>query len=198
MSKHYFHFTLGPVQSFVAQARRTKDFWAGSFLLAYLSGVAMASTRQMGGRILFPLPDDDFLGAIVGERRQGPRQGNVPNRFKAEVPEDFDPERVVATVCSVWEALAETVWRNDLNNYEETPTRKIWERQIRSFWETSWAMSSDAGAANLLDRRKNWRTHLPPQQNRLHRPQLPRSRSRNWSGTPGRTGDLLQIHHCQH
>lgn len=28
-----FHFTLGPVQGFVAQARRTRDFWAGSFLL---------------------------------------------------------------------------------------------------------------------------------------------------------------------
>ncbi|MEZ5479145.1 MAG: type III-B CRISPR-associated protein Cas10/Cmr2 [Thiolinea sp.] len=30
----YFHFTLGPVQSFVAQARRTRDFWAGSFILS--------------------------------------------------------------------------------------------------------------------------------------------------------------------
>ena len=33
----YFHFTLGPVQSFVAQARRTRDFWAGSFLLSWLA-----------------------------------------------------------------------------------------------------------------------------------------------------------------
>ncbi len=34
-------FTLGPVQGFVAQARRTRDFWAGSFLLSYLTGKAM-------------------------------------------------------------------------------------------------------------------------------------------------------------
>ena len=34
-----FQFTLGPVQGFVAQARRTRDFWAGSFILSWLSSV---------------------------------------------------------------------------------------------------------------------------------------------------------------
>ncbi|MBA5248658.1 MAG: hypothetical protein FE834_03865, partial [Gammaproteobacteria bacterium] len=27
------HFSLGPVQGFIGQARRTRDLWAGSFLL---------------------------------------------------------------------------------------------------------------------------------------------------------------------
>ena len=39
--EHVLHFTLGPVQSFVAEARRLRDFWAGSFLLSWLSGQAM-------------------------------------------------------------------------------------------------------------------------------------------------------------
>ena len=97
----YFHFTIGPVQSFVAQARRTKDFWAGSFLLSFLSGVAMAATEEAGGKVLFPKPDENYLRALRGKNAKGPRQGNVPNRFKAEVPEDFDPSRVVATVRQV-------------------------------------------------------------------------------------------------
>ncbi|MCB1813240.1 MAG: hypothetical protein KDK04_16180, partial [Candidatus Competibacteraceae bacterium] len=41
----HFQFTLGPVQGFVAQARRTRDFWAGSFILSWLSGVAMRAVQ---------------------------------------------------------------------------------------------------------------------------------------------------------
>lgn len=37
------HFTLGPVQGFIADARRTRDLWAGSFLLSWLTGQAMAA-----------------------------------------------------------------------------------------------------------------------------------------------------------
>lgn len=160
MGVKYFHFTLGPVQSFVAQARRTKDFWAGSFLLAYLSGVAMAATRQQGGAILFPLPDQEFLDAITGNKRGGPKQGNIPNRFKAEVPDSFQPREIVDTVREVWAALAEKVWEQDLSDYEDTVTRTIWDRQVNGFWEMSWALSPDGSAADLLDRRKNWRTYI--------------------------------------
>ena len=31
MNELTFHFTLGPVQGFVAQARRTRDFWPVPF-----------------------------------------------------------------------------------------------------------------------------------------------------------------------
>ena len=67
-----FHFTLGPVQSFVAQARRTRDLWAGSFLLSWLSGQAMKSILEQGGQIIFPAvgtindPIDPLLKAILG------------------------------------------------------------------------------------------------------------------------------------
>jgi len=40
------HFALGPVQGFVAQARRTRDLWSGSFILSYLSGCAMNAVRE--------------------------------------------------------------------------------------------------------------------------------------------------------
>jgi len=157
----YLHFTLGPVQSFVSQARRTKDFWAGSFLLSFLSGVAMAATEEAGGTILFPLPDKAYLNALRGEGNIRLRQGNVPNRFKAEVPDTFSPQVIVDTVNKVWRAIADTVWKNDLSAYEGTSTQTIWERQVGGFWEMTWAISDNPEVSNLLDRRKNWRTHLP-------------------------------------
>ncbi|MEW6574127.1 MAG: type III-B CRISPR-associated protein Cas10/Cmr2, partial [Bacillota bacterium] len=38
-------------------------------------------------------------------------------------------------------------------------TREIWGRQVGGFWEINWAVGEDGA---LLDRRKNWRSHVPP------------------------------------
>ncbi|WP_257265120.1 type III-B CRISPR-associated protein Cas10/Cmr2 [Endozoicomonas sp. ONNA2] len=117
MAKQYFHFTLGPVQGFVAQARRTRDFWSGSFLLSWLSGVAMVDVQKQGGEIKFPIPAEGYLDWLEGNGiGKPPEQGAIPNRFKAvsaEVPEDFDPKVVVETIRSAWRELAEKVWQKD-------------------------------------------------------------------------------------
>lgn len=163
----YFHFTLGPVQGFVAQARRTRDFWAGSFLLSWLSGVAMAAVRQQQGEIQFPIPPDSYLDWIQGHGRgSAPRQGGIPNRFKslqAKVPADFDPARVVDAVRQAWQALAEHVWASDnladIASSYGTGTRAIWERQHGGFWDMSWVLTDNDKETSLLDQRKNWRSH---------------------------------------
>ena len=66
----HFQFTLGPVQGFVAQARRTRDFWAGSFILSWLSGVAMRAVQAQDGTIIFPVPGQDYLSWIDGSPSQ--------------------------------------------------------------------------------------------------------------------------------
>jgi CRISPR-associated protein Cmr2 len=167
MTVHYFHFTLGPVQGFVAQARRTRDFWAGSFLLSWLSAVAMLAVKKQGGEIIFPKVSDRYLDWLENKGQGNPPpQGCVPNRFKggwAKVPEDFKPDLVAESIRHAWRELAEKVWRQDLSDCPAS-TREIWERQVSGFWEISWAMSDNEAESNLLDRRKNWRTHLPPQE----------------------------------
>ncbi len=162
MTANTFHFTLGPVQGFVAQARRTRDFWAGSFLLSWLAGAAMKTVIKQGGRIVFPTPDQNYIHWLSGEGRgKSPRQGGIPNRFKATVGESFDPASVEQVVRTAWQAVAEIVWQEDLARHCQCypTTRAIWERQINGFWEIAWAMGDDDA---LLDRRKNWRTQLPP------------------------------------
>lgn len=164
-NKQIFQFTLGPVQGFVAQARRTRDFWAGSFILSWLSSVAMAAIKAQGGEISFPIPDDNYLDWLHGKGgNQPPLQGSVPNRFKAmtaAVPLDFEPLHVTRSVQAAWQALADCVWRNDLDGLADEQTRAIWNRQVASFWEISWVLSDGEGG-NLLDRRKNWRNPVAP------------------------------------
>ncbi len=166
-NEQIFQFTLGPVQGFVAQARRTRDFWAGSFILSWLSATAIACIKAQGGQIKFPVPDASYLDCLHGDLDADtvlPQQGSIPNRFMAttaQVPRSFRPELVSETVQVAWQALADCVWNNDLAEQASPHTRIIWDRQIRHFWEISWVLS-DGLQANLLDRRKNWRNPVSP------------------------------------
>ena len=67
----YFNFT--PVQSFVAQARRTRDLWAGSYLLAWLSGQAMNAIIADGGEIEMPCVKGDLLMAAIQDSNHASR-----------------------------------------------------------------------------------------------------------------------------
>jgi CRISPR-associated protein Cmr2 len=90
----------------------------------------------------------------------------VPNRFKAEVQGAFKPDIVIESVRTAWWALAETVYENDLSKLvawnPHGNTQATWERQIEKFWEITWALTDNEADNSLLDRRKNWRSHLAP------------------------------------
>lgn len=170
-NKAYFHFTLGPVQSFVVQARRTRDFWAGSFILSWLSGVAvrevMAQCDNDPECILFPKAEATFLGWIDGTGKKGesPSQGSIPNRFKAQVnPEAFEPKKVVKAVNIAWKALADTVYQHDFGRLKVEPDKSDWDNQIENCWEMVWALTDDVTDSSILDRRKGWRTYSAPEQ----------------------------------
>lgn len=159
----YFHFTLGPVQGFVAQARRTRDFWAGSFLLSWLAGVAICAVKEQGGEIIFPIPNEDFLKAILGENTTvKPQQGGIPNRFMADISncQNFDGNAVTNAVKQAWLAIADKVWEKDRQGLEQQGyhTREIWERQNNNFWDMSWVIT-EGRDTSALDKRKNFRTH---------------------------------------
>lgn len=77
-----FVFTIGPVQSFISQARKARDLYSGSFLLSYLMGRVI---ELLGGydqkhiEIIFP--------AIINDTY------NIPNRVVAVVSDYNDYEK---------------------------------------------------------------------------------------------------------
>jgi len=155
----HLHFTFGPVQGFVAQARRTRDLYAGSFLLSHLALTAMRAARDAGGTIL--LPD---LAAI--ERIAATTEHAIaPNRFVAGFDDAQAAVRTgksaAAALAKEWKRIADGVWQRFLAPAaaQGRRTPDIWQRQIASFWEIAWAVGAPE-ETDLLDRRKNWRT--PP------------------------------------
>ncbi|KKM12005.1 hypothetical protein SY88_05665 [Clostridiales bacterium PH28_bin88] len=170
------HFTIGPVQGFVAQSRRTRDLWAGSFLLSYLAGHAMLAAILNEGNIKFPyvhqprinpdfpvLTDELIIAIYQVHTGKGvtatPWIGSLPNRFLAEIPDDFDPGICVQAVKKAWRRIADVVWEKylALSARLGCGTEEIWQRQIDSFWEMSWVIGEQP---KMLDWRKNWRTHV--------------------------------------
>ncbi|WP_053959475.1 Cas10/Cmr2 second palm domain-containing protein [Sulfobacillus thermosulfidooxidans] len=164
------HFSLGPVQSFVSQARRTRDLWAGSFLLSYLTGHAMNAIISHGSEIEFPIVtdfsaniSDPLLRSIHDHVETGPYIGSLPNRFVALVPDSFQPLWCLEAIHNQWNTLANTVWTHFIEPVSNLgqDTQTIWTEQITNFWEITWVIGEEP---DLLDRRKNWRSQTYPVQ----------------------------------
>ncbi len=167
MSKQPFHFSIGPVQGFVSQARRTRDLWAGSYILSYLAGVAMKNIKDNGGEIVFPSIDIDplfkALNNLTAISKDDPaaRIGSLPNRFMAEAEDPSNAATKAAkAVRDVWEKIAEAAKKKFIGT-PHPAIDKIFKRQVENQWEISWVIGKES---SLLDQRKNLRIHFPAEE----------------------------------
>jgi len=171
----WLDMSIGPVQGFVAQSRRTRDLWGSSYLLAFLSAHAMHGISQAGGTIVRPSVADDPLFAWVDAELRGmagpgepPRIGSVPNHFVAELDAGADPAAVaqagVDALHEAWRRVQETVWKRFVAPLASRGqgTAEIWARQTAGFWEVFWTAGDSEAAGGLLARRKHWRSHRLP------------------------------------
>ena len=97
MPRFLVTLSLGPVQSLIADARRTRDLWGGSWLL---SEAARAAARALHERhpecLIFPCPDnpDEVL-----KPQDAPREdANIANVLRAEVA--LDDADAVSALCN--------------------------------------------------------------------------------------------------
>jgi len=85
---------IGPVQEFIAAARRCRDLWCGSQLLSELSKAAALALRKRGATLIFPAPENlEDLAAQSGF--------TVVNKLLASV----DAEDIRRSVQEVQEAV---------------------------------------------------------------------------------------------
>ncbi len=151
MARYLVTLSLGPVQSLIGAARRTRDLWCGSWLL---SEAARAAARVLHQRhpdcLIFPCPehpDDD----LQPQNRPGDTE-NIANVLRAEVelPDDAAARglcrdarqaaaaRVTDIGDSVRDTLRQRSWRLRDN---------VWEAQIGDILE-GFAAWSQIAAGN--------------------------------------------------
>lgn len=185
-------FQIGPVQDFIAQARSTRDLWSGSYLLSWMMAHAMKCLADKFGPdcIIFPSlrgqPLFDWLERGKLEAAQFPSpEGqrtksfwdefelnknqdlvltpNLPNRFLAVVPSDFNPAEIEEVFSadgwndkeprSEWARIVGASW-GWLDQYAPIDAnRERWNVQVRNFWQVTWQLwpwQETAGALELL------------------------------------------------
>lgn len=158
MSESYLlAFHLGPIQDFIATARRTQDLWIGSWLLAHLSEKAIKTAQCKGAVLVLPkeLPKSD-----------DPAIADTPNHFLARVTEGNAADiarQVQAAVECAWFCIHRKVKCEFFGNVPDD----LWTRQLQTFLEIYWAVVPDEGenprkrAQDALDARKRLRDFRP-------------------------------------
>ena len=92
-NQYLFLFTIGPVQSFIEQARKTRDLYAGSAILGEIIDATMKlAQKEYGARIIIPDPES----------------GAKPNRFLMAVTSESDDK--VREIGGNLETAAKDIW----------------------------------------------------------------------------------------
>lgn len=165
MKEYMLIFSLGPVQSFIAQARKTRDLWLGSFLLSTLMEAGMKDTDKSA----FIFPANPTIEKRIPD---------LPNKFIATF-DTYDEaskcvQRTEKNIRAYWQGICDDVWSRIIQPYSgrNDMTRIIWERQTNpdTLFEIFWVIvkRNDAlykvwleQAQQALDARKRLRDFKP-------------------------------------
>lgn len=133
MAEHFFLITIGPVQEFIAAARRTRDLWAGSQLLSELSRFAARELRHRhNANLIFPAQQDLDAHDVV-------------NRIIAKLPEGADPQAVGKSLegelrAELARLVGEVFDNKERISWPEDPGyRQRAEQQVDALIELAWA-----------------------------------------------------------
>ncbi len=108
MTEYMLMFSLGPVQPFIEQARKTRDLWLGSYLLSTLMEAGMEGIDKF-----LVYPSDPTL-------KKGSNVPNLPNKYVAV----FEGLKVAKDAANKSKDRIHTCWKNICND--------VWE-QIFNF-----------------------------------------------------------------
>lgn len=129
-------FAIGPVQSYIATARRTEDLWAGSRLLSELMAAGLGTISAAAAKHLFPLANTD-----------GSWAENLPNRavLLATPGQGTAVAQAMETaVRQKWQAVADEVKKYLKTEVIGSPAisgwEAIWDKQILGWLEVYWAV----------------------------------------------------------
>jgi CRISPR-associated protein Cmr2 len=152
---HLIAIAVGPVQEFIAAARRTRDLWFGSYLLSEISrAVARAvEAKPHEGKLIFPASSaaENVANVILAELRTG------------------EPKEVAAQAKQAAEECWKTFAQDARNRAGNAIVDTIWNEQLKDVIEfyAAWVLATSDYKTDrqklmrLLAGRKNCRDFPP-------------------------------------
>lgn len=147
MTAHLLLVTLGPVQDFIAQARRTRDLWYGSHLLSELGRAAARALVDGGAKLVFPAiqaGDAQLTACFAPLRADNTPPQNIANKLLAEIPDGVDPQQLAkgarTAVADCWRDQVAAPVKTRCSGLLAQNIDAVWNEQIDSFLEfaASW------------------------------------------------------------
>lgn len=173
MAQYLVTLSLGPVQSLIEAARRTRDLWCGSWLLAEAAkAAALVLHNHQPGCLIFPCPANPELDLAASARIKD-EDANIANVLRALVEAD-DDSALGVLLQTAKQAAADRLaglCQQGKNRLADLPFhQEIWDAQCQDILESFavWVKIGEGGYAAaserlgaLLAARKATRNCLP-------------------------------------
>jgi CRISPR-associated protein Cmr2 len=174
MSTYLIQITIGPVQDFIASARKLRDLWFGSDMLSELSKTIARSLHDQGAELIFPAIDDksDERGELEKDS-----QLIVANKILVQMTTEADPAILIQQAKADWQAHQSDIAQIALDKIHDIKTiahrfnDNLFAQQLSDFGEfyAAWVemtgnySESKNKLEKLLASRKNLRAFNAPQ-----------------------------------
>ncbi|MGQ9699435.1 MAG: type III-B CRISPR-associated protein Cas10/Cmr2, partial [Armatimonadota bacterium] len=132
---------IGPVQEFIAAARKTRDLWFGSHMLSEICRATAKALHRSGAELVFPPP------TAVTDSQQGDRPA-VANKIVAVLPDGLPPDELTGKAR---DAALDKLWsygQQALTRARDIVDEAAVDSQLSDFLEfySAWyPMSNDSG-----------------------------------------------------
>ena len=157
MSKYLLNVSITPVQEFIAEARKIRDLWIGSYLLSYLTFKALEPfIKDTQCEIIYPHVEDSPFYRIEIERNsvspQSLQIASLPNHFLVVVPDEYKPKDLVdrsknsyqnfwlGNIAAVVKDRIQSAFNNIQQNIGWTGNKwdSLWDVQVEDHWQYMW------------------------------------------------------------
>jgi CRISPR-associated protein Cmr2 len=119
---HLFLVAIGPVQDFIAAARRTADLQAGSQLLISVARtVAETLRKEHGAELIFPALE-----------KSGDEIKDPPNKILVELPEGKDPCEVAQKLKAEAQTVLDDAWNKAWKEIKPEQKKELDEQRAKA------------------------------------------------------------------
>lgn len=168
--------SIGPVQDFIASARKLRDLWTGSWMLSEFSKTVARTLAENGAELIFPAPESEQQDKFSGELLRD-SELVVANKILAAVKSPEEANELQTKAREAWRdhfaslgrSTLSVLGRDDISISVDTNLFKAELEDYGEFYAAWTAVNnSDSYKAarsrveNLLASRKNFRSFNVP------------------------------------